>query len=213
MIKAILFDADGVVIDTEGIWDKGTVIFLEKRGIQYDRKKVKSLLTGQSMKDGVKIMQNLYGEKLTGNADDLANERIEIIQKLFRTKIKFIPGFLNFYQKINENYKTCIATAMNRQLLKDVNEKLNLIPLFNNNVYCIDDVGGKSKPNPDIFLYSAKKLGVKPANCMVIEDAPHGITAAKKAGMYCVGITTTYSNKKLKDADQIVSEFKDIIIP
>jgi beta-phosphoglucomutase len=213
MIKAILFDAEGVVIDTEDIWDKGAIIFLEKRGIKYDREKVKSLLTGQSMIDGVKIMQNLYVEKLTGDVKDLANERLEIIQKLFRTKIKFIPGFLEFYKNVSEKYKTCIATAMNKQLLKNVSEKLNLVSLFNKNIYSIDDVGGKSKPNPEIFLYSAKKLRVKPANCMVIEDAPHGITAAKRAGMYCVGITTTYSSKQLKDADQIVSQFKDIKIP
>jgi HAD superfamily hydrolase (TIGR01549 family) len=214
MIEAILFDAEGVVVDSEAIWDKGQILFLEKRGIKYDREMVKPLLTGQSMIDGVKVMKALPGyENLIGNDEELAQERMDIVQELFKIQIEFIPGFKEFHNQIKNKYKNCIATAMNRQLLKDVNGKLNLESLFGGNVFSIEDVGGKSKPDPAIFLYSAKKLGINPKNCLVIEDAPHGISAAKNARMYCVGINTTYPMDKLKKADQLVSSFDQIKIP
>ncbi len=210
MIEAILFDAEGVVIDSETIWDKGQEIFLKRKGVNTDIKKLKLLLTGQSMIDGVRIMQELYG--FSGDPKDLANERIEIIQELFKTRIDYIPGFKEFYSNLKGSYKTCISTSMNRTLLKDVDARLGLNNLFDHNVFSIDDVRGLSKPDPAIFLYSAEKLGVSPDRCMVIEDSPHGITAAKKAGMYCVGITTTYPYEILKEANQMVSSFSEIRI-
>jgi HAD superfamily hydrolase (TIGR01509 family) len=213
MIEGILFDAEGVVVDSEAIWDKGQDLFLSKRSIVYDREKVKPLLTGQSMIDGVKVMQQLYGDKLSGNIEELAQERIDIIRELFRTQIAFIPGFERFYKSLNDKYKTCIATAMNKGLLRDVDAKLGLTRLFNNQVFSIADVGGKSKPDPAIFLYAAKQLGLTPERCVVIEDAPHGIKAAKNAGMYCIGISTTYAKDKLQEADQIVDSFSQIQIP
>lgn len=213
MIKAILFDAEGVVVDSEKIWDKGQELFLSKRGIEYNREQVKPLLTGQSMIDGVKVMQKLYGDKLQGNVKELAQERIDIVKKLFKTDVDFIHGFQKFYSSVNGNYKTCIATAMNKELLKDVDAKLKLSSLFKEQVFNISDIGGKSKPDPAIFLYAAEKLNTKPEQCTVIEDAPHGIKAAKRAGMYCIGITTTYDKSKLSEADQIVDSFKEIKIP
>jgi len=216
MIEAILFDAEGVVIDSEAIWDKGQIVFLEKRGITYDREKVKPLLTGQSMIDGVRIMKSLSGyENLVGDDEILAQERLDIVQELFKKEIAFISGFEEFHKRVNGDYKICIATAMDEKLLKDVDTKLDLTSLFGGNVYSISDVGGKSKckENPDIFLYSAEKLGVNPEKCLVIEDAPHGIDAAKSAGMYCVAINTTYDMNKLGEADQLVSSFSEIKIP
>lgn len=213
MIKAIIFDAEGVVIDSETIWDESQRVFLEKRGIKYNREKLKHLLTGQSMIDGVRTMKKLYGKKLKGAEKDLARERIEITYNLFKTKINFIDGFEKFYKKIKENYQTCIATSINKKLLNYVNNKLNLEKLFDNKIFSIEDVENKSKPDPAIFLYSSKKLKVNPKECLVIEDSPTGILAAKRAGMYCVGIATTYKKDKLKKADQIVSSFSKISIP
>lgn len=211
MFKAILFDAEGVVIDTESIWDQSQQIFLKKRGIKYDRDKVKPLLTGQSMIDGVKIMKSLPGyENLVGDDENLSKERIEITETLFRSNISFIQGFNEFYNNIKGDYKTCISTALTKKLLNLIEEKLNLTQLFQNNIFSIDDVGGISKPSPDIFIYSANKLNVKPNECIVIEDSPNGIKAAKSAGMYCIGIATTYDKEKLFEADIVVDSFNEL---
>ncbi len=213
MIEAILFDAEGVVIDTESLWDRAQEIFLTRREIVYDRDNVKPLLTGRSMIDGVKIMKSLKGyENLVGDDNELARERAEIAQVLFKTDIDFIGGFKDFHSEIRHRYSHCISTAMHRELLRDVDLKLGLSELFNGNLFSIDDVGGKSKPEPDIFLYSAKQLRVKPENCVVIEDSPKGITAAKRAGMYCIGLTTTYPEDLLRKADMIVSGYDKLKI-
>lgn len=91
-----------------------------------------------------------------------------------------------------------------------VEQKLQLKQFFGNHIYFIEDVGNKSKPSPDVFLYAAEKLGENPADCLVIEDAPHGVEAANRAGMTSVGITTTFTKAQLSEADFVGDNFDEI---
>ena len=208
MIDTIIFDAEGIVIDTETIWDKGQAIFLQRRGFVYDRERIKPLLTGRTLAEGVEVMKQAY--RFDGDTEALARERADIVRELFMHETTFIDGFLPFFATVRGCYKTCIATSMDQDLLKLVDQHLNLSALFENRIYTLDKVGFRSKPNPDIFLYAAQQLGSSPGNCVVIEDAPHGIDAAKRAGMRCIAISTTYDAGKLQQADMIVNAYAEI---
>ncbi len=96
---------------------------------------------------------------------------------------------------------------MDTGLLTRVDRRLGLSKLFDGRIYTLADVNFRSKPNPDIFLYAAQRLKSKPENCLVIEDAPYGIRAAKRAGMQCLAITTTYPEEKLQEADIIIDNY------
>jgi len=208
MIDTIIFDAEGIVIDTETIWDKGQAIFLQRRGFVYDRERIKPLLTGRTLAEGVEVMRQAY--RFDGDTEVLARERADIVRELFIHETAFIEGFLPFYESVRNRYKTCVATAMDQDLLKLVDQHLNLSALFENRIYTLDKVGYRSKPNPDIFLYAAQQLGSAPEHCVVIEDAPHGIDAAKSAGMCCIAISTTYDPGKLQKADFVVNAYAEI---
>jgi len=207
-IRAILFDSEGVVIDTESIWDKEQTLFLKKRGIDYNREELKPLLTGKSIIEGAKIIKDLYN--LEENVQDLADERKNNIKSLFENNVEFVDGFIDFYNKVKDNYKICIVASTKRELLDLIDKKLNLKELFGGNVFCIEDINAKSKPNPEIYQYASEKLGVDVSNCLVIEDSPYGIEAAKNAKMKCFGITTTYDKELLSKADKIVDSFEEI---
>lgn len=208
MIDTIIFDAEGIVIDTETIWDKGQAIFLQRRGFVYDRERIKPLLTGRTLAEGVEVMKQAY--RFDGDTEALARERADIVRELFMHETTFIDGFLPFFATVRGCYKTCIATSMDQELLELVDQHLNLSALFENRIYTLDKVGFRSKPNPDIFLYAAQQLESSPENCVVIEDAPHGIDAAKRAGMCCIAISTTYDPGKLQQADLIVNAYTEI---
>ncbi|HYA41010.1 MAG TPA: HAD family phosphatase [Syntrophobacteraceae bacterium] len=208
MIDTIIFDAEGVVIDTESLWDQGQRIFLKRRGIDYDRARIKHLLTGRSVAEGAVVIQREYG--FPGDPDLLARERIEIAKELFRHEVKFIEGFEEFFNAIRSSYKTCIATVMPLELLEIVDRRLGLSKLFRHSIFTANHIGNRSKPHPDIFLFAAARLGSNPPNCLVIEDAPYGIEAAKRAGMKCIGLATTYEPDKLQGADRIVSHYSEI---
>lgn len=208
MIDTIIFDAEGIVIDTEAIWDKGQVIFLQRRGFVYDRERIKPMLTGRTLAEGVEVMKQAY--QFDGDTEVLAHERADIVRELFIHETTFIDGFLAFFETVRGRYKTCIATSMDEDLLKLVDQHLNLSALFESRIYTLDKVGYRSKPNPDIFLYAARQLGSTPENCVVIEDAPHGIDAAKRAGMRCIAISTTYDAGKLQQADFVVNSYAEI---
>ncbi len=208
MIDTIIFDAEGIVIDTETIWDKGQAIFLQRRGFVYDRERIKPLLTGRTLAEGVEVMKQAY--RFDGDTEMLARERADIVRELFVHETAFIDGFLPFFATVRDHYKTCIATSMDQELLKLVDRHLNLSALFEGRIYTLDKVGYRSKPNPDIFLYAARQLGSIPQNCVVVEDAPHGIDAAKRAGMWCIAISTTYDARKLQQADCVVGSYAEI---
>ena len=122
----------------------------------------------------------------------------------------FIEGFAEFYQKIHGYYKTCIATALSGDLLASVERTLDLSSLFAGNIFSIADVGNTGKPQPDIFLYAARKLHASVEHCLVIEDAPLGVEAARHAGMKCLALTTTYKRKMLSAADWVVDGYAEI---
>ena len=207
-IEAVIFDAEGVVVDSERIWDYGQEVFLARRGLRYDRGRLKPMLTGQSLRDGTRVLERECG--LEGDTDKLAAERMEIVRHLFATDVGFVPGFREFFERVRARYRTCLATAMPPDLLALADERLGLTRLFGGQIFTLDDVDQRSKPDPAIFLFASSRLGVDPRACVVIEDAPHGVEAARRAGMLCIGITTTYEPENLAAADLVVSSFDEI---
>jgi beta-phosphoglucomutase len=208
MRNSILFDGEGVVIDSEKIWDEGQKEFLQRRGIVYHRENIKPLLAGRSLEDGVRILQSNY--KFPGDPKVLAQERISIVKDLFAHEVEFVPGFKEFYARIQTTFKICIATMMPWELLDPVIQRLNLRALFGSHIYFPDEKLLPGKPAPDLFLYAAKQLQASPQQCIVIEDSPNGIEAAKRAEMYCIGIATTFRPGQLANADMIVQSFDEI---
>ncbi|MFA5991395.1 MAG: HAD family phosphatase [Candidatus Doudnabacteria bacterium] len=214
MIKAIIFDAEGVVIDTHSLWVRGDIKFIKNHSSVQNPEKIYhenivSKIVGHSILDGAIVMQKILG--FPGEPEDLAKERMVTMENLFENDIKFIDGFVDFFNaQVKNIYKTAIGTAIKKELMTLVEKKLPIREFFGKDVYHIYDVGNISKPNPDIFLYTAKQLGVAPEECVVIEDAPNGIKAAKRAGMKCIALTTTFHKDKLTEADIIVEHFKNI---
>jgi beta-phosphoglucomutase-like phosphatase (HAD superfamily) len=208
VIEAILFDAEGVVIDTEGTWDRAQVEFLGRRGLAYDRARIKPLLTGRSVAEGAAVMKQLFG--LEGGVEALARERLAIVVEMVEDRTRFIAGFPEFFARVRPRFPTALATAMPAELLAAADRALGLSDLFEGRVSTLADVSGRSKPHPDLFLHAAGRLGVPPGRCLVIEDAPLGLEAARRAGMRTIGLATTYDRAALSGADAVADSFAEI---
>jgi HAD superfamily hydrolase (TIGR01509 family) len=210
MIDTIIFDAEGVVVDTEALWDKSQEIFLRHRGISYDREELKPLMAGRDLVEGVEIMKQYYG--FTGDKHILAKERLDSVQPLFASEVQFMDGFLLFFEQVQQKgFNYCIATSLSKSLMLTIDRRLNLIKMFNGKIFFVSDVeGNRSKPDPAVFYYAVRKLNSSPDKCLVLEDSINGIVGAKKAGMRCVGITTTFTKEQLKMADRVVEHFSEI---
>ena len=209
-ITTLIFDLEGVIINSEPVWEGADNEFLQRRGIVYDIEEVKPIVMGRSLVDGIRMLQQKYG--FGGNPEELAKERRELAREHFKQDIGFMPGFKEFFAATASKYPRAIATALERDFLAAIDAKLHLSEMFNGHVYSIEDIGFVSKPNPDIFLYAAKHLGADPAECLVIEDAPNGVAAARAAGMRCAAITNTVSHERLVGADQIVDTYAAIVL-
>lgn len=209
--KAIIFDLEGVVIDSEKLWTAADLLFLKKEGVdinkdQYERE-VKMLLMGMAFNQGIRIFKKHLG--LKGKTQDLLNKRRLIVDQ-FLQNIDYVKGFTKFYDKVKKTYKTAIATALVRYFLDPIVVNFRLIKLFNGHVYSIEDIGFIPKPSPDIFLHAAKKLGLHPFECIGIEDSPKGIEAVNAAGMKSIAITSTTPRDKLSRANFVIDSFSEI---
>jgi len=207
-ISTIIFDADGVVVDSEKMWDRAQAEFALWLGVPYEPKKLKPLIAGRSQSEAVEILRAEYG--IAGDTTLLVIKRMELVKAEFKEGVQFVPGFAEFFQHVKSDYGTCIATSMPEELLAIVDAHLGLSKLFGERIFSLQAVGYRSKPNPDLFLHAARQLGATPANCLVIEDAPNGVEAAKRAGMKCVALTTTFARPQLSRADHVVEAFAEI---
>ncbi len=208
MIRAVLFDAEGVVLDTEALWDEAQRELLGRRGLNYDRAAIKPLLTGRSLLDGTRVLCDALG--LADDPEALARERREIMERLLPGRIRFVDGFEAFHGRLRQLCATGLATAMDPPLFHAADRALDLRAHFGGVVVTVDDVGGAGKPAPDLFVEAARRLGVPPDTCLVIEDAPLGIEAARRAGMRVVGLATTHEPERLSAANRVCGSFAEV---
>ena len=102
LITTIIFDAEGVIIDTEVVWDKAQEEFLRRRGLVYQREKLKPLITGKSQLEAIKVMMNECG--LSGDLKTLSIERLNIMRSLLESEVKYVRGFQEFFDQIKKDY-------------------------------------------------------------------------------------------------------------
>lgn len=206
-VDALIFDLEGTIVDTEPAWDVAQREILARRGRGYDRAGVKHLLTGRSATESARVLAEHHG--LTDPLPALVAERHALMVTALSRGVPFVPGFHAFYDTIPDTTEICVATGMAPDLFDIVDATMHLTELFHGRVFRTDSLGLPSKPAPDIFRYAATVIGVSPANCLVFEDAPNGIRAAKAAGMRCVALATTHAPDLLSEADHVVADWHE----
>ncbi len=208
MIKAVIFDMDGVLVDTESFWSEADREFLKRRGINY-RDEFKAEVMGRSLEATANFYKNKFN--LKESTDRITEERLKILRGLYKEKLSPMPGALTLITNLHKNgYILALASGSPIGLINTVLKKLDLGKYFSAKIS--GESVKKGKPAPEIYLTTAKKIKIKPLNCLVIEDAPSGVSAAKKAGMYCVAVfDKRYSKKEdVIKADLIVESLREI---
>lgn len=210
--KAIIFDLDGTIIDTGWIWRKAVRDMVTSRGITFGEtleQELESILRGQGLSASSTILKNTFN--FNDPVEKLVQEQEERACALHNTRLTFIQGFKQFHKKVSTHkLKTGIATNSDETTLASAKKKLKLELFFGKHIYGVADVDNRYKPDPAIYLHAAEKLNVAPNTCIVIEDSSHGVHAAKKAGMFCIGINTANAYESIKHADIVVNAYDEI---
>jgi len=205
-LKLVLFDMDGVIIDSEPLWSEAERQLLTRRNLTYSEE-LKPLLMGLDSREAVRILRKRYD--LDEPVDDLVDERNQLVSELIQKHGQTIPHAVDLIRQAREaGLKTALASSSPYSLVELVVDKLKIGPLLD--LVLSGDEVSRGKPAPDIYLAAAKTLGVAPECCLVIEDAPNGVRAAKAAGMRCVAITTGVSKADLVAADRVVEDFRSL---
>lgn len=207
-IKACIFDLDGVIVDTAKYHYLAWKKLANELGFDFTEKDNEKL-KGVSRMESLEILLNIGNIKVDDEtklklAEKKNNWYRELISKMDESEM--LPGVKDFINKLkNSNIKVAIGSSS-----KNTMTILNSIKM----VDCFDAIidGNKitkAKPDPEVFLLGAEALDVKPDECVVFEDAKAGIEAAKKAGMYAIGIG---SEEVLKEADKVIPDTNSLTI-
>jgi HAD superfamily hydrolase (TIGR01509 family) len=211
MIKGIIFDMDGVLIDSNSIcYDVWNEVFERRFNITLDKKEFASHL-GESSKHFTEFFLKRYN--LNYRYEDLNAELNNNFIKN-RKRIKLKKGIREALQKFKKKYKIALATGADKE------DALYTVTTFGISDYFDYIIAGNevkiAKPNPEIFIKAAEVLKLKPEECVVIEDANLGITAAKRAGMKVIVIPdalTKFQNHSMADIHlKSISELNDKIL-
>jgi beta-phosphoglucomutase len=206
MIKAVFFDMDGTIADSEKIVWKVTRDFMAKRNIFITHEEEK-LLYGLIWKESIKRILESRGLEYKQNIKNTLKERYV---RTLKKEVVALPHIHELLESIKGNFKIGLATNSRIREVEIIFNKLDFniyfdLRLSRNNVK-------KVKPDPEIYLMGADLFNVKPNECVVFEDSIVGISAAKSAGMNCIAITNTYSAEDLRNADMIIDSYKEIDI-
>jgi HAD superfamily hydrolase (TIGR01509 family) len=210
MIKAVIFDLDGVLIDSEPLHCMADSQLLKDLGVDAPAKYFDRFAgwTDSAMWEAIK------GDYfIKESIDELKAMQVPIKLKLLsKAGLKPIQGTTELLEEIMKNLiPIAIASSSPRLFIEAVVEKIGIGQYFE--IIVSGEEVGRSKPEPDIFLKAARLLNVNPSECLVVEDSKSGTIAAKKAGMTCIGYRNVNSgDQDLSQADFIVKEIKDIDI-
>jgi HAD superfamily hydrolase (TIGR01509 family) len=207
MIEAILFDLDGLMVDSEPHSIASWQAVLAKRGAQFDRAALDSVL-GQRVIETAELAIRLF--HLAERPDELASEKAEYQIAHLNGNLTAMPGLIELLDWVDQSaLKKAVASSGLRRYIEAVLTTTGLRERFDVIISADDVINGK--PAPDVFLAAARALDVTPGNCLVLEDAPAGVQAAKAAGMMCFAVPNAPSHAlDLSLPDRILTSLHEV---
>ncbi len=208
-IRAILFDLEGTIINSETLWFQAAENILTARNIPKNPT-LETRMIGTSLEQTCALLKDLH--HLPDSPAELARLLYAEFAILHAQKVPFFPGFLSFFEKIRaHNLPSAIGTNTPLKLVHQLKTQPSLTALFGNHIYSPESVNNRVKPAPDLYLMGAQNLGIKPADCLVLEDSIPGVTAAKRAGMACIRLATTLPTDAILAGEDLVVSGYDVI--
>lgn len=205
-IRAFILDMNGTMIDDMGFHNEAWAEMLAARGVPISKDEFMRQTAGMTNPEILRLMVN--PEISDDEIGVFAKAKEEMYRSRFRPHLKPVAGLVELLQAAREaGIKIGVATAAPTDNIEFVLKGLALEPYLDAVVGASDITRGK--PDPEIFLKSAERLGVSPDECMVFEDAFAGIEAARRAGMPVIAITTSLTPDELADLPHVVQIVPD----
>lgn len=203
---AAIFDMDGVIIDSNPYHKISLRQFCEKYGFHLTDEELINRIYGRTNKEWI---ANLFGALSKEELTRYGEEKESLFREVFKNDIRALTGLPEFLKSLKQNnIPMAIGTSAPRSNVDFVLAHTGLGEYFS---AILDESNvEQGKPNPEIYLKVAAKLGYEPSRCVVFEDSLSGVESARRAGAKVVGVATTHSFEELGHTDFIIKDFSDL---
>lgn len=205
-LKGFIFDMDGVVVDNHKYHFKAWMEFSQKHKFPLNEQIYRDKFNGKTNKD---LFQMIFGDISQDQIDAYAQEKESNYQKLYEAEMKPLKGLIDFLDFLTSHkYKVALGTSAPTSNVDFTLDKLFLRKYFHT---IVDGPQvSKGKPDPQVYLMCAAKLGLDPKNCVVFEDSLAGLESGKNAGCKIVGVATSHEAYELKPVtEDIIFDFTE----
>jgi HAD superfamily hydrolase (TIGR01509 family) len=206
--EAVVFDLDGLLLDTEQVWDEVREALTRERGGRW-HDRAQADMMGMSSTEWSAYMHDVLG--LAEPPEELNRLVVERMQERYRERLPLIDGAVDAVRRLGEQWPLGLASSSNRELIDLALELMDVGDLFR--VTVSSEEVERGKPAPDVYLEAARKLGVAPEQAVAIEDSGAGIRAAKAAGMRVIAVPNPHfppPSEALERADVVLDSLAEL---
>jgi HAD superfamily hydrolase (TIGR01509 family) len=210
VIEAVVFDLDGVLLQSEEVWDAVREHYVRERGGRYDDE-VQRAMMGMSAPEWSRFLHEEAG--VPDDMDEINSEVVRRMLEAYRRELPLLPGAVATVQRIADAFALALASSSNREVFEEVLELAGLAACFRATVSSEEVERGK--PAPDVYLEAARRLGADPTRCAAVEDSHAGIRSAKSAGMRVVAIPNAAyppDEEAIRLADAVVGSLDGLTV-
>ena len=210
MTEAVVFDLDGVLLESEEVWDAVRERYVRERGGRYDEE-IQRAMMGMSAPEWSRFLHEEAG--VPDDPDEINSEVVRRMLEAYRRELPLLPGAVAAVRRAAAAFPLALASSSNREVFEAVLELAGLADCFRATVSSEEVARGK--PAPDVYLEAARRLGVVPERCTAVEDSHAGIRSAKSAGMRVVAIPNAAyppDDEALELADVVVRSLEGLTV-